>query len=172
MPIIDFSDPNVSKLVGLACETWGSFLLKNHSVPLNLKKSAESKARNLFSEKHYVHQVTGYGLARMSQFFSHDVMVNFQEKLKGLSEQLMLIILDYLGIPKGEMKRVGSNLANEFIPFLSRSDPNNRASHHTDTDTDADFLTILRQTSNPSRRLQIHRDGFGLHFPWYIDSYS
>ncbi|KAK6912667.1 Isopenicillin N synthase-like, Fe(2+) 2OG dioxygenase domain [Dillenia turbinata] len=203
IPIIDFSDPNVSKLIGQACETWGSFQLINHNVPLNLIESAESEARKLFSlptsEKRKTlrspSEATGYGLARMSQFFSRllwqegftimgspvdhakklwpddyqrfcDVIEDFQDKLKALSEQLMLIILDYLGIPKEEMKWVGSNSGPECATSALQMNsyppcPDPTLTIGLAPHTDTYFLTILHQTSNPTRGLEIHRDGLG-----------
>ncbi|KAK6927457.1 Non-hem dioxygenase N-terminal domain [Dillenia turbinata] len=50
IPILDFSDPNVSKLNGHACATSGTFLLINHNGPLNLIESAESEVRKLLSQ--------------------------------------------------------------------------------------------------------------------------
>ncbi|KAK6927454.1 Isopenicillin N synthase-like, Fe(2+) 2OG dioxygenase domain [Dillenia turbinata] len=203
IPIIDFSDPNVSKLIGHACETWGAFQLINHNIPSSLIESAESEARKLFSlptsEKRKAlclpSEVTGYGLVRLSQFFSQllwqegftvmgspvdhakklwpddyerfcDVMVDFQEKLRALSDQLMLLILDYLGIPKEEMKWLGSNSGPERAIAALRMNSYPPCPDPTRTigiapHTDTYFLTILHQTSKPTRGLQIHRDGFG-----------
>ena len=77
IPVIDLTDPNALDLIGQACKTWGIFQVINHGVPLALIKKLESESRRLFAlptdEKHKVlrsaNGITGYGTARISQFF-------------------------------------------------------------------------------------------------------
>ena len=78
IPIIDLKDPNAVKLTGHACETWGAFQVINHGIPLNLLEDVESQAHRLFSLPAQLKMkalrepagATGYGLARISPFFS------------------------------------------------------------------------------------------------------
>ncbi|KAJ0031463.1 hypothetical protein Pint_12738 [Pistacia integerrima] len=78
LPVIDLNDPQVTQLIGHACETWGAFQLVNHGIPLNLLKDAESETRRLFSlptrQKLKVLRApggtTGYGIARITPFFA------------------------------------------------------------------------------------------------------
>ncbi|KAI5393874.1 gibberellin 3-beta-dioxygenase 1-like [Lathyrus oleraceus] len=77
IPIIDLNDPNAMEQIGLACEKWGAFQLKNHGVPLNLIEEVEEEAKKLFSlpSKEKIKALrsaggaTGYGRARISPFF-------------------------------------------------------------------------------------------------------
>lgn len=78
IPIIDFMDPNAAKLVGHACETWGTFQLTNHGLPISILKDVESEAHRFFSlpaqQKMKALRspggASGYGIARMSPFFN------------------------------------------------------------------------------------------------------
>lgn len=77
IPIIDLKDPNAMEQIGLACEKWGAFQLKNHGIPLNLIEEVHEEAERLFSlpskEKikalRLADGATGYGRARISPFF-------------------------------------------------------------------------------------------------------
>ncbi|KAL5071409.1 hypothetical protein RYX36_022296, partial [Vicia faba] len=77
IPIIDLKDPNAMEEIGLACEKWGAFQLKNHGIPLNLIEEVHEEAKRLFSlpSKEKIKALrsaggaTGYGRARISPFF-------------------------------------------------------------------------------------------------------
>jgi len=77
IPIIDLNDPNAMEQIGLACEKWGAFQLKNHGIPLNFIEEVEEEAKRLFSlpSKEKLKALrsagggTGYGRARISPFF-------------------------------------------------------------------------------------------------------
>ena len=77
IPIIDLMDPNAMELIGLACEKWGAFQLKNHGVPLSAIEEVEQEAKRLFAlpteQKLKALRspggATGYGRARISPFF-------------------------------------------------------------------------------------------------------
>lgn len=78
VPVIDLSDSNALKHIGHTCKTWGVFQVINHGVPTSLLDLVESACDTLFSLP--VHQklkvarspdgVAGYGVARISSFFS------------------------------------------------------------------------------------------------------
>ncbi|TXG62092.1 hypothetical protein EZV62_013455 [Acer yangbiense] len=79
VPVIDLSDPDAAtKLIGHACETWGVFQVINHGIPSSLVQEAESEVRRLFSlparQKLKALRApggaTGYGIARITPFFS------------------------------------------------------------------------------------------------------
>jgi len=78
LPVIDLMDPNAMKLIGLACENWGAFHLKNHGIPLDVIQGAEEELQRLFSlptqQKLKALRsptgTTGYGLPRISPFFA------------------------------------------------------------------------------------------------------
>ncbi|KAG4933966.1 hypothetical protein GYH30_047925 [Glycine max] len=77
IPIIDLMDPNAMELIGLACENWGAFQLKNHGVPLSVVEEVEEEAKRLFAlpadrklkALRSATGATGYGRARISPFF-------------------------------------------------------------------------------------------------------
>ncbi|KAF8393303.1 hypothetical protein HHK36_021544 [Tetracentron sinense] len=145
IPVIDLEDPNVVKLVGHACETWGVFQIKNHGLPLRLIEDLESEGRHLFSlpaeQKLKALRSpdggSGYGLARISPFFSKfmwhegftimgspvhhasllwphdythfcDVIEEYQEGMKELAERVMQLMLNSLSITREDVKWVGS----------------------------------------------------------------
>ena len=78
VPVIDLVDPNVLRIIGHACKTWGVLQVTNHGIPISLLERVESTSRSLFSLP--VQQklkaarspdgVSGYGVARISSFFS------------------------------------------------------------------------------------------------------
>ncbi|XP_057732094.1 gibberellin 3-beta-dioxygenase 1-like [Arachis stenosperma] len=77
VPIINLNDPNVPKLIGNACKTWGVFQVVNHGIPMSLFRDIQQTGQALFSCS--THQklkaartpdgVSGYGRARISSFF-------------------------------------------------------------------------------------------------------
>ncbi|KAK7260847.1 hypothetical protein RIF29_27145 [Crotalaria pallida] len=77
IPIIDLMDPNAMEQIGLACEKWGAFLLKNHGIPLSVIEEVQAESKKLFSlpaeQKLKALRspggATGYGRARISPFF-------------------------------------------------------------------------------------------------------
>lgn len=77
IPMIDLMDPNAMEHIGLACEKWGAFQLKNHGIPLNVIEEVEEEAKRLFSlpsqdklkALRSAGGATGYGRARISPFF-------------------------------------------------------------------------------------------------------
>ncbi|KAK4854556.1 hypothetical protein QYF36_025815 [Acer negundo] len=79
VPVIDLSDPDAAtKLIGHACETWGVFQVINHGIPSSLVNEAESEVRRLFlllarqklKALRAPGGATGYGIARITPFFS------------------------------------------------------------------------------------------------------
>ncbi|CAA0810623.1 Gibberellin 3-beta-dioxygenase 3 [Striga hermonthica] len=78
VPVIDLTAPDVVGLVGNACREWGVFQVINHGVPLGLFDEVEAHSKRLFGlpaqQKHKVlrlpNESTGYGVARISPFFS------------------------------------------------------------------------------------------------------
>lgn len=78
VPVIDLDDPNVVGLIGHACETWGVFQILNHGIPDSLLSIVEETSGRLFSlpseqklkASRKPDGVSGYGLARISSFFS------------------------------------------------------------------------------------------------------
>ncbi|RDX64854.1 Gibberellin 3-beta-dioxygenase 1, partial [Mucuna pruriens] len=77
IPIIDLMDPKATELIGLACEKWGAFQLKNHGIPFGVVEDVEEEAKRLFAlpaeQKLKALRspggATGYGRARISPFF-------------------------------------------------------------------------------------------------------
>ncbi|XP_050213603.1 gibberellin 3-beta-dioxygenase 1-like isoform X2 [Mercurialis annua] len=150
VPTIDLEKPDVGNLIGHACETWGAFQVINHGIPLELLHEVESETRRLFSlpSRQKLKALrspggaTGYGRARISQFFTKymwhegftimgspegharllwphdyrrfcDIMEDYEKKLKELARTLMQIIFDYLAISEEESKRVGSAIGSK-----------------------------------------------------------
>nr|AAC49795.1 gibberellin 3 beta-hydroxylase [Pisum sativum]AAC96014.1 gibberellin 3B-hydroxylase [Pisum sativum]AAC96016.1 truncated gibberellin 3B-hydroxylase [Pisum sativum] len=70
VPVIDLNDPNASKLIGLACKTWGVYQVMNHGIPLSLLEDIQWLGQTLFSlPSHQKHKATrspdgvsGYGI--------------------------------------------------------------------------------------------------------------
>ncbi|KZV31646.1 gibberellin 3-beta-dioxygenase 1 [Dorcoceras hygrometricum] len=133
VPIIDLHAPDAVELVGNACRKWGMFQVINHGVPRSLLGDAESHVRRLFGlPAHRKLQAlrspggaTGYGVARISPFFSklmwHEgftimgsslehakllwpqdyeefcsAMDNYQKQMKSLAYKILVLILKSL----------------------------------------------------------------------------
>ncbi|KAL7122188.1 hypothetical protein ACP275_01G029300 [Erythranthe tilingii] len=135
VPTIDLRSPSAAALVGDACRDWGMFQVTNHGVPAGLVEDVEAHARRLFElpaeqklkAVRAPNGATGYGVARISPFFTKlmwhegftimagsavehakllwplqyqefcDAMDNYQKKMKSLAYKLFLIILKSLG---------------------------------------------------------------------------
>ncbi|PON84193.1 Gibberellin-3 oxidase [Trema orientale] len=78
VPVVDLLCPNAASLVRHACETCGYVQVTNHGVPSDLISQAELQTGRLFSlptqqklrTVRSPNGLTGYGLARISPFFS------------------------------------------------------------------------------------------------------
>ncbi|MED6215820.1 iron ascorbate-dependent oxidoreductase [Stylosanthes scabra] len=78
LPIIDFHDPNVMEHIGLACEEWGAFQLKNHGIPKSVIKELEVQTKRLFdlpqeqkmkALRSRDNPASGYGTIWITRFF-------------------------------------------------------------------------------------------------------
>ncbi|XP_077226479.1 gibberellin 3-beta-dioxygenase 1-like [Tasmannia lanceolata] len=147
VPVIDLTDCHVLNHVGHACETWGVFQIINHGIPMRLLYEVESQSRRLFmlptqqklKAAREPEGIAGYGLARISSFFSKlmwsegftivgspaeharklwphdyqqfgDIMEEYEKEMKKVARRLMCMLLAYLGITKEEVKWAGSKL--------------------------------------------------------------
>ncbi|KAL0330801.1 UNVERIFIED_CONTAM: Gibberellin 3-beta-dioxygenase 1 [Sesamum angustifolium] len=78
IPVIDLRAPNVVELMGNACQKWGMFQVTNHDIPSSLVDDVVEHARRLFAlpaerklkALRSPSGATGYGVARISPFFS------------------------------------------------------------------------------------------------------
>ncbi|XP_011081703.1 gibberellin 3-beta-dioxygenase 1-like, partial [Sesamum indicum] len=143
IPIINLKDENAMELIRLACTTWGVFQIVNHNVPKNLVDEVELAGEKLFSlpmdrklmAERTPNGVSGYGMARISSFFSksmwsegftivgsplehaaklwpHDyhnfcnTIEEYQKEMKNLASRLMGLILGSLGVTEDDVKWV------------------------------------------------------------------
>uniref|UniRef100_A0A830B023 gibberellin 3beta-dioxygenase n=1 Tax=Phtheirospermum japonicum TaxID=374723 RepID=A0A830B023_9LAMI len=143
IPIIDLTAPNVVELVGNACHKWGTFQVTNHQVPSDLVDDVEAHVRRLFGlpteqklkALRAPDGATGYGVARISPFFSKlmwhegftimgsavehakqlwpnqyeefcDVMDNYQKKMNSLAYKIMIIILKALRLEEKDEETI------------------------------------------------------------------
>ncbi|KAI5594052.1 hypothetical protein POPTR_003G057400v4 [Populus trichocarpa] len=144
VPVIDLLDPNVLQNIGNACKTWGVLQVTNHGIPISLLESVEGVSRSLFSLP--VQQklkaarspdgVSGYGVARISSFFSKlmwsegftivgsplehfrqlwpqdytkfcDVIEEHEKEMQKLARRLTWLMLGSLGITKKDLNWAG-----------------------------------------------------------------
>lgn len=78
VPIIDLTHPHALTLVRKASERWGIFQVINHGIPIHLLHEIEVQSRRLFAlpaDRKLLavrppDGITGYGLARISTFFT------------------------------------------------------------------------------------------------------
>ncbi|XP_075507684.1 gibberellin 3-beta-dioxygenase 1-like [Primulina tabacum] len=133
VPIVDLAAPNALELVGDACRKWGMFQVMNHGVPSSSVGDAESHVRRLFAlpaeQKLKALRspggATGYGVARISPFFSKlmwhegftimgsavehakvlwpqdyeefcNAMEDYQKQMKSLAHKILVLILKSL----------------------------------------------------------------------------
>ncbi|KAJ8751828.1 hypothetical protein K2173_026022 [Erythroxylum novogranatense] len=160
IPSINLTNPEAQKLITHACETWGVFQVTDHGVPLNLLDEVEFQARRLFSlparQKLKALRssggATGYGIARLSEFFNtcmwhegftiigsridhvrelwpHDyrrfcgVMEDYQTKMKELATKLIGLIIKNMGISAEEVKGVLYNIGSPSSALQLNSYP-------------------------------------------------
>ncbi|KAG6387949.1 hypothetical protein SASPL_153145 [Salvia splendens] len=151
-PVIDLRAPDAVGLVGDACRWWGVFQVTNHEVSQDLVEVVEAHARRLFELPTYQklkalraqNGVTGYGVARISPFFTKlmwhegftimgsamehakllwphhyeefcDAMDKYQKKMKSLAYNILLVMLKALGVDEEDHEKLSSS-------FLYQSD--------------------------------------------------
>ncbi|KAJ8755998.1 hypothetical protein K2173_024543 [Erythroxylum novogranatense] len=144
VPIIDLLDPNVLENVGHACKNWGVFQVINHGVTSSLLDSIESSCKSLFSlpiqqklkAARSPDGIAGYGLARISSFFSKlmwyegftivgspleqfrqlwpqdytkfcQMAEEYEKEMQKLAGKLMWVMLGSLSITKEDLKWAG-----------------------------------------------------------------
>ncbi|KAJ9179105.1 hypothetical protein P3X46_010928 [Hevea brasiliensis] len=144
VPVIDLSDPNAFKKIGHACKTWGVFQVTNHGFPSTLLDNTEKASKSLFclpiqqklKAARSPDGVSGYGIARISSFFSKlmwsegftvvgspvehfrqlwpqdytqfcDIIEEYQMEMQKLAARLMWLMLGSLGITKEDVKWAG-----------------------------------------------------------------
>ncbi|KAI4316271.1 hypothetical protein L6164_024268 [Bauhinia variegata] len=111
IPVIDLLDPNATELIGLACENWGAFQLRNHGISRNLIEEVELEAKHLFAlpTEQKVKALrspggaTGYGRARISPFFP-----------KYMWHEGFTI----MGSPSGDAKKIWPNGSARFCDLM------------------------------------------------------
>uniref|UniRef100_A0A6N2KDQ3 gibberellin 3beta-dioxygenase n=1 Tax=Salix viminalis TaxID=40686 RepID=A0A6N2KDQ3_SALVM len=142
VPVIDLREPHALQKIGHACKTWGVFQVTNHGIPTSLLESVESASRSLFSlpiqQKLKAGRspdgVSGYGVARISSFFSkhlwsegftivgsplehfrqlwshdhtNDIIEEYKKEMQKLARRLTWLMLGSLGITKKDLKWSG-----------------------------------------------------------------
>lgn len=144
VPVIDLRDPHALQKIGYACKTWGVFQVTNHGIPTSLLESVESASRSLFSlpiqqklkAARSPDGVSGYGVARISSFFSKhlwsegftivgsprehfrqlwshdhtkfcDITEEYKKEMQKLARRLTWLMLGSLGITKKDLKWSG-----------------------------------------------------------------
>ncbi|KAK6912677.1 Non-hem dioxygenase N-terminal domain, partial [Dillenia turbinata] len=185
IPIIDLHDPNVVKLVLHASETWGAFELTGHGIPLKLVKDVEEEAVRLFSlpieqklqALRPANRATGYGTAPLAKLCPNlmwhegftimgspladvysEVMESYQKTMKEVADQLMLVFLEALNIPRHKWtvssEEVSTALQLNAYPLCPDPSKTLGLLPHTDTS----LFTIVQQINNTDG-LQICKDG-------------
>ncbi|KAG5228954.1 gibberellin beta-hydroxylase family protein [Salix suchowensis] len=144
VPVIDLREPHALQKIGHACKTWGVFQVTNHGIPTSLLESVESASRSLFSlpiqqklkAARSPDGVSGYGVARISSFFSKhlwsegftivgsplehfrqlwshdhtkfcDIIEEYKKEMQKLARRLTWLMLGSLGITKKDLKWSG-----------------------------------------------------------------
>ncbi|TMX04881.1 hypothetical protein EJD97_004060 [Solanum chilense] len=147
IPVIDLDNNNnndnnnILDHIGHACKKWGAFQIINHSISEKLLQDIEVAGKTLFSlpmqqklkASRSPDGVTGYGVARISSFFSKlmwsegftivgspieharqlwpkdynkfcEVIEEYEKEMEKLAGRLMWLILGSLGITKDDVK--------------------------------------------------------------------
>ncbi|XP_076916666.1 gibberellin 3-beta-dioxygenase 1-like [Bidens hawaiensis] len=197
VPVINLKDPKAMKLVGHACKTWGVFQVTNHGVPIKLLDEIEAAGKKLFALP--THQklkaarspngVSGYGVARISSFFSKlmwsegftiigspyeharklwpnrysrfcDVIEKYKEEMDKLAQRLMWLMLGSLGVTMEDVKWAGTQKSCPALQLNSYpACPDPDRAMGLAAHTDSTLLTILHQ--NNTSGLQAHKEGTG-----------
>ncbi|KAL9313327.1 hypothetical protein ACSQ67_018779 [Phaseolus vulgaris] len=196
IPVIDLMDPNVTKLIGLACENWGAFHLKNHGIPLGVTQGVEEEVQRLFSlpteqklkALRSPSGATGYGIARISPFFSkcmwhegftiigspsHDAekiwpgdfarfcdrMEDYEKKMQIIAKRLTEMMCDVLKISEEKRKWIGASDTSGALQLnFYPSCPEPNRAMGLAPHTDTSMFTIVQ---TPSSGLQIFKEGKG-----------
>ncbi|KAG2400241.1 hypothetical protein LR48_Vigan04g213600 [Vigna angularis] len=194
IPIIDLMDPNAKKLIALACENWGAFHLKNHGIPLDVSQGAEQQLHRLFSlpteQKMKALRsptgATGYGVARISPFFSksmwnegftiigspsHDAkklwpddyqqfcetMEKYEKQMRRIADRLAEMMMEVLEISEKKRKWVGASDVSAALQLnFYPTCPEPNRAMGLAPHTDTSIFTILKAKSSG---LQILKEG-------------
>ncbi|XP_059299667.1 gibberellin 3-beta-dioxygenase 1-like [Lycium ferocissimum] len=143
IPVIDLDNDNINVLenIGHACKKWGAFQIINHNISERLLQDIEVAGKSLFSlpmqqklkASRSPEGVTGYGVARISSFFSKlmwsegftivgspieharqlwpkdynkfcEIIEEYEKEMEKLAGRLMWLMLGSLGITKNDVK--------------------------------------------------------------------
>ncbi|KAJ1438234.1 Oxoglutarate/iron-dependent dioxygenase [Sesbania bispinosa] len=130
-------DPNVMELIGLACEKWGAFQLKNHGIALSVIEEVEEEAKKLFAlpsdrklkALRSAGGATGYGRARISPFFPkymwHEgftIMGSPSEDAKKIWPNDYAPFCDKMEKYQKQMKMLAEKLTNMIFTLLGISE--------------------------------------------------
>ncbi|GER39649.1 2-oxoglutarate (2OG) and Fe(II)-dependent oxygenase superfamily protein [Striga asiatica] len=158
VPVLDLTAPDVVGLVANACREWGVFQVINHGVPMGLFDDVEAQSKRLFGlpaqQKQKVlrlpNESTGYGVARISPFFSklmwHEGFTIMGSAVEHAKQLWPLEYQDFC---------ICSVLQLNSYP----SCPNPNRAVGLGPHTDSMLLTILHQ--NDTNGLQILKEGVG-----------
>ncbi|XP_014500858.2 gibberellin 3-beta-dioxygenase 1-like [Vigna radiata var. radiata] len=194
IPIIDMMDPNAKKLIALACENWGAFHLKNHGIPLDVSQGAEQQLQRLFSlptqqkmkALRSPTSATGYGVARISPFFSKcmwhegftiigspshdakklwphdyqqfcDTMEKYEKQMRRIADRLTEMMLEVLEISEEKRNWVGGSDVSAALQLnFYPCCPEPNRAMGLGPHTDTSIFTILQAKSSG---LQLLKEG-------------
>ncbi|XP_047342287.1 gibberellin 3-beta-dioxygenase 1-like [Impatiens glandulifera] len=193
VPVIDLDHPMVMDHMGHACRTWGVFQVLNHHIDTKLLQDMESAGNSLFSlpiqtkllAARPPDGVTGYGVARISSFFSKhmwsegftifgsptdharslwphdytkfcDLIKEYEDEMKMLSKRVMWLMLGSLGLSMDDVKWAEQS-GSAAIQFNSYpSCPDPDRAMGLAAHTDSTLFTILYQSNTSG--LQVQRE--------------
>ncbi|KAJ0959897.1 hypothetical protein J5N97_000331 [Dioscorea zingiberensis] len=200
IPLISLSNPdnNTTKLLlRHACQHWGVFHVTGHNIPPSLLSNLELQTRRLFSlptnQKLKAARppdgVSGYGLARISSFFSKlmwyegftisgpvlphalqlwpsdhylfcEVIEEYKKEMRKLAEKIMQLILSCIGIKEEEVKwRRELTGVLQLNSYPACPDPGKAMG--LAAHTDSSLLTILHQSSTSGLQVLRREDRHG-----------
>ncbi|KAH7859318.1 hypothetical protein Vadar_034529 [Vaccinium darrowii] len=168
VPIIDLEDPKAQELVGLACKTWGASS-RRLEPPDGVSGYGVARISSFFSKLMWSEGFTIFGspLEHARQLWPHGynhfcgIIEDYEKELRKLAGRLMWLILESLGISQEDVEWAGPNKEAGAAIQLNSYPACPDPDRAMGLAAHTDSTLLTILYQNNTSGLQVARDGFG-----------